>query len=259
VPEPFDISSIELPEDSEVHALLQVCPDEEGIRYTNDEFLVHGQDTAMDIFLILRGNCLVEQPDAPRERTPGSELAVIQAEPDSPVFVGEMAYLGGGYRTAAVRSVMATHVIRLQPHHLDTIMEELPGMTRILCRQFAQRLGEANTFIKTFQELSAMEASQRFLKTGDVLVNAGDAADRLYQVIDGCVAESDGGDTVIQHGDGPSTFVHAAEFFSEGKHPYGVTARTSSIVLGLERSSVEAIIRNFPDLALELLRSQNTK
>lgn len=256
MPEPFDISSIELPEDSEVHALLRVCPDVEGLRYTNDEFLVHGEDTAMDIFLILRGNCLVEQPDAPRERTPGSELAVIQAEPDSPVFIGEMAYLGGGYRTASVRSVMATHVIRLQPHHLDTIMEELPRLTRILCRQFAQRLGEANTFIKTFQELNAMEASQRFLKTGDILVNAGDPTHCLYQVIDGCVAETDGGDAIIQHGEGPSTFVHAAEFFAGSTHPHGVDARSSSIVLGLERSKVEAIIRNFPALPLELLRGE---
>ncbi len=253
MPDPFEIDSIELPKDSEVRDLLRVCPDIEGLRFANDEFIVHGEDTAMDIYLILRGNCLVEQPDAPRERTPGSELAVIQANPDTPVFIGEMAYLGGGYRTASVRSVMGTFALRLQPAHLDTIMGELPGMTRILCHQFAQRLGEANTFIKTYQKKNAMDISQRFLGPGDRLVEAGAKADILYQIVDGCLEEKNGRDGLMQPAGEAPVFVHAAKFFAGGVHPCDVVAKTQCIVLGLGQSRKEAIVRNFPALALGLL------
>jgi CRP-like cAMP-binding protein len=253
VPESFEIRSIELPDDSEVHALLRACPDVEGVRFANDEFIVHGEDTAMDIFLLLRGNCLVEQPDAPRERTPGSELAVIQADPETPVFVGEMAYLGGGYRTASVRSVMATHALRLQPAHLDTIIAELPGMTRVLCRQFAERLGEANAFIRVFQEMSAMDASQQFLGPGETLVNAGAPVETLYQIIDGALEVQGGGGRSLAPGNEGPVFVHPGEFFAEGVHPQTLVTTSQCIVLGLGASSKAAIIRNFPELALGLL------
>ena len=256
MPESFEICSIGLPDDSEVHALLKACPDIEGVRFANDEFIVHGDDTAMDIFLLLRGNCLVEQPDAPRERTPGSELAVIQAEPETPVFVGEMAYLGGGYRTASVRSVMATHALRLQPTHLDTIIAELPRMTRALCRQFAERLGEANTFIRAFQEMSAMDASQQFLGRGETLVKEGTPVETLYQIIDGVLEEQGGEGKSFTPGDNGPVFVHAGEFFSEGVHPRTLVSTSQCIVFGLGASTKAAIIRNFPELALDLLEER---
>jgi CRP-like cAMP-binding protein len=189
VPEPFNLDSIELPADSEIPALLKACPDIKSLRFSNDEFLIHGSDTAQDIFLLLRGHCLVEQPDAPRERTPGNELAVIQAEPDAPVFLGEMAYLDETVRSASVRSIMATHTLRLKPAHLDTIMDHFPGFTRVLCRQFARRLGEANTFIKRYQKNNTMDVEQRFLSPGEVLVEAGAPADNLFQLVDGILVE----------------------------------------------------------------------
>ncbi len=256
MPEPIDIDSIELPEDSEIHELLRVCPDIEGVRFANDEFVVHGEDTAMDIFLIIRGNCLVEQPDAPRERTPGSELAVILVEPDAPVFIGEMAYLGGGYRTASVRSVMATVALRLQPRHLDTIMVKLPGITGILCRQFSQRLGEANNFIKAYQEKNVMDMVQRFVGPGEVIVNAGDTADTLFQIVDGRLIETEGGEDVFQPEGDWRDFVHPMPFFQGGKHPATVVVKEPSVILGFSGSCRDAIVRNFPELAVRLLQEK---
>lgn len=257
MPEPFDVHTIELPEDSEVHALLRDFPDIGGVRFANDEFVVHGEDTEMDIFLLLRGNCLVEQADAARERTPGSELAVLRADPDAPVFVGEMAYLGGGYRTAAVRSVMATHALRLKSTHLDHIIDKLPDMTRILCRQFARRLSEANNFIKSFQKKNTMDVSQRFLGPGDVLVEVGTPVKILYQVVDGCLAETGAGSAVFHPADTTPVFVHPESFFSESPHPHTVVARVQTIVVGLGVARKEAVVRNFPELALQLLQNTN--
>jgi len=258
VPEPFNLDSIDLPADSEIHALLRACPDIESLRFGNDEFLIHGSDPAQDIFLLLRGHCLVEQPDAPRERTPGNELAVLQAEPDAPVFVGEMAYLGDALRSASVRSVMATHTLRLKPAHLDTIMDHFPGFTRVLCRQFARRLGEANTAIKRHQKNNAMDVEQRFLSPGEVLVEEGTPADKLFQLVDGVLLEKGEPEKTIRtEGEGP-TFIGTRPFFLGGTHPSRIVAKTPAIVVALGKSREAAIIRNFPELALALIRSINS-
>lgn len=256
MPDPFNLDSIELPAESEIHALLKACPDIESLRFANDEFLIHGSDTAQDIFLLLRGHCLVEQPDAPRERTPGNELAVIQAEPDGPVFLGEMAYLGETQRSASVRSVMATHTLRLKPTHLDTIMDHFPGFTRVLCRQFARRLGEANTFIKRYQKNNAMDVEQRFLNPGEVLVEAGATADHLFQLVDGIMVEKGDPEVTIRASDEGPTFIGTRPFFQGGTHTSRIVAKTPAIVVALGKSREAAIIRNFPELALGLIRER---
>jgi len=256
VPESYSLDTIELPRESEIHALLAACPDIEALRFGDDEFIIHGGDAAQDVFLLLRGHCLVEQPDAPRERTPGNELAVIQAEPDAPVFIGEMAYLGGGFRSASVRSVLSTFTLRMKPAHLDTIMERFPGFTRILCRQFALRLGEANTFIKRFQKHSTMEVEQRFLNPGDTLIAADAPADRLFQLVDGVLIEHGEIERRIQPGDNGPVFVGSRPFFLGGAHPHRISAKTPAIVIGLGKSREAAIVRNFPDLVLALIRER---
>jgi len=242
-----------MPEDAEIHALLDACPDIEPLRFVNDEFIVHGSDEAQDIFIILRGNCLVEQPDAPRERTPGNELAIITADVDNPVFIGEMAYLGGGFRSASVRSVMASFTLRLKPAHLDTMMERFPGFTRLLCKQFALRLGEANVFIKRYQNDMAMSVSQRFMNPGDVLVEAGDPADAMYQLVDGVLVVKGEEDVRLIPRDGKPCFIASLEFLTDGCHPHRIEAQSTAIVVTLDKSRKAAIIRNFPEIALEIL------
>lgn len=252
--EPFQLDAIDLPPDSEIHALLAACPDIENMRFGDDEFIIQGAEATQDIFLLLRGHCLVEQPDAPRERTPGNELAVIHADPDSPVFIGEMAYLGGGFRSASVRSVMATFTLRLKPAHLDIIMERFPGFTRILCRQFALRLGEANTFIKRYQSTHTMAVEQRFLNPGDLLVDAGAPADKLFQLVDGVLIEHADPERRIKTSDDAPVFAGVRPFFQGGAHPHRITAKTPAIVVTLGKSREAAIVRNFPELLLDLMR-----
>lgn len=254
MPEPYLLDSIDLPPDSEIHALLAACPDIDPLRFGDDEFIIQGGDSAQDVFLLLRGHCLVEQPDAPRERTPGNELAVIHAEPDAPVFVGEMAYLGDGFRSASVRSVLATFTLRMKPAHLDIIMERFPGFTRILCRQFALRLGEANVFIKRYQKNSAMDVEQRFLNPGDTVVEAGAPADRLLQLVDGVLTEHSEPARLIRTDENGPVFVGSRAFFLNRPHPHRISAKTAAILVTLGKSREEAIVRNFPELVLELIR-----
>jgi hypothetical protein len=153
---------------------------------------------------------------------------------------------------------MATFTLRLKPAHLDTIMDQFPGFTRILCRQFALRLREANIFIKRYQTNNAMAVEQRFLGPGEVLAEAGAPADRLFQLVDGVLLEKGDPDTPIRASDDGPVFVGTRPFFQGGAYEKRVVAKTQAIVVALGKSREAAIIRNFPELALEMIRNSDT-
>ena len=259
MPEPFDLGDLGLPEDSEIHALLAACPDIEPVCFRDQEYLIRavsssGADaTAADIFLLLRGSCLAEQPDAPEERTPGHELAIIEGRPGAPVFVGEMAYLGGGYRTASVRSAMCTWALRLEPKHLDTILEGFPGFTRILCGQFCVRLAEANQLLKRYQAETRMAVERRFLAAGEVLFRDGEPADPLYQLVDGVLLRSVGRSEEEIRPAAGCCLIEPRPYFADGVRESTVRAKGPAVLVGMARSSKRAVVRNFPGLVLDLL------
>ena len=264
MPERFNLGDLGLPEDSEIHPLLAACPDIEPVCFRDREYLIRaeplpGDDAAdADILLLLRGSCLAEHPGAPEERTPGHELAIIEGSPVAPAFVGEMAYLGGGYRTASVRSVMSTWALRLKPKHLDIILERFPGFTRILCGQFCGRLTEANELLKRYQADTIMEAERRFLAPDELLFAEGDAADRLYQLVEGVLMRSVGGaeeEIRPERGSGGEAcgFIEPRPYFSNAMRASTVRAKSPAIVIGIAGNSKRAVVRNFPGLVLDLL------
>jgi len=264
MPKQADLGDLEIPGNTELPALLAACPGAEVLRFHDQEYLIQAEDPgehgarAGDVFLVLRGSCLVEHPGAPQQRKPGSELAVIEGTPDRPVFAGEMAYLGGGYRTASVRSAMNTWAVRLKPQHLDTIIERFPSFTRILCGQFCKRLREANELLKRHQANTAMAFDQVSLAPGDILFRAGDPAERLHQWIEGVLVFEAGGARETIPGDpgapGPAPlFIEARPYFLDGVHQGTVRAKSQAIVLAIHKASKQAVVRNFPDLVLDLL------
>jgi CRP-like cAMP-binding protein len=263
MPEPGDWDALRLPEGSEVRALLAVFPDLELLRFHDEELLIRGGEESLDIFLVLRGSCLVEHAGGPEhpgeERRAGSELAVIEGRPDAPMFAGEMAYFGGGRRTASVRSVMTTCALRLGPKHLDRIIGEspaggFPGLTRILCRQFSERLAETSAQLRFYQDRPAMRLEQVFVSAGDTLFLEGDPADRLFQLVSGpLVQETSSGETMIVP-DGPNpVFVAPGRFFRGQPHEHTVRAVRPCALLAVSHDHKLAVARNFPELVLSLL------
>ena len=127
----------------------------------------------------------------------------------------------------------------------------------LLCRQFALRLSEANVFIKSYQKNNTMAVEQRFLGPGDVLVEAGSPVDQLFQLVDGALLEKGEKDMVIRSMEYGPVFIQSRAFFTGGVHPHRIVAKTSAVVVALGKSREEAIIRNFPELALALIRESN--
>ncbi len=265
MPEPFDLNTIPFPEGSELPEFIAACPDASALRFANDEYLIRAEEAGLDIFLLIRGSCLVEHPAA--EGASGAELAVVEASPDAPVFVGEMAYFrapGGaasfsaGYRTASVRSAMSCWALRLAPRHLDLIIERFPGMTRVLCRQFTHRLRETNEMLRHFQEKMRAPFDQRFLQPGDTLFEAGRPAKHLFQLVHGAVREqSHGVSREIDASPDPAhpVFLGARAYFTGGNYEATVAAASGAILLVFGPEAKAAVVRNHPGLLLSLLTS----
>ncbi|MCC6144172.1 MAG: hypothetical protein IT368_10245 [Candidatus Hydrogenedentes bacterium] len=251
MPAPFELAEIAVPEGTEVAAFLEAYPDLACMRFGDDEFLVRqGDDTDNATYLLLRGSCLVEYGIA-EVRQPGHELAILSAEPDRPLFVGEMSYLGTGIRCASVRSTMNTYAVRLKPDHMDQIIERYPGLTRQLCRQFAERLQESLRQLQRFREEQALEATQVYLKSGDVLVEAGTPAETVYQLVVGVLVGSAGESIRVRPGVLP--LVGLGPYLRGGSYPETITCQTGCILVAIGSGARLAVIRNFPDQVLGLL------
>ena len=254
MPTPFDLALLHLPENSEVQELLRLCPDAAPLRYGDGELLVAPGDAGQDIFLLLRGGCLVEHADAPEERTHGHELAIVEGSPDMPVFVGEMAYLGGGRRTAVVRSALNSFVLRLKPAHIDRIIERLPNFTRTLCRQFCKRLGEADELLRREHARAAMNCRTLSLQTDEILFESGQESRELYQLVFGALSEEvTGGAPREITCAGEPVFVGAREYFTAMPRRSTVRAKGNCMLVGIDAASRRAAVRNFPELVLGLL------
>lgn len=250
MPTPFEIASINFPQGSEVPRL--VMESRGGIaclKYLDEEYIVRAGERRQEVFLIIKGSCLVQRDGAGEERRSGDELAVIEASPETPVFVGETAYLSGGPRTASVRSALNVWALRMEPAHLDFIIERFPGLTQNLCRQFAKRLKETNAALTSLRERMAMDVTHAVVGQGETLFYRGDNCESLYILVDGAVElEGDEGFTEVRPTGPEPCFLNAAAFARQGKQTHSARALTSSMLNTIPVSSRHAAIRNFPQL-----------
>jgi CRP-like cAMP-binding protein len=251
---PLDRGDLALPPGTEVARLLASHPDIMAERFADEELLIRSGENDDDIFMLLQGACLVEQPDAPERRRAGDAVAVLEAAPDAPVFVGEMAYLGRHPRSAGVRSVMAVTALRMKPAHLDAIITGYPGLTRILCRQFAERLRETNQHLHALRSRMALHPEALHLECGESLFTAGEPATRLYQLVEGAL-ECGKGHAWCRIAQTPGTpcFLEARAFLARSTWPVSARAQTRCVVLVHGEKSRAALVRNYPELVLEFL------
>lgn len=255
MPTAFDIASINFPQDSEVPRLvLESRGGIECMKFLDEEYLVRAGEQRQEVFLIIKGSCLVQREGAGEERRSGDELAVIEATPENPVFIGETAYLAGGPRTASVRSALSVWALRMEPAHLDFIIARFPTLTRTLCRQFANRLKETNAALAHMREQSAMEISTSVLGQGEAIYYKGDPVESLYLLVDGSVdLEGPEGFSVVQAGRPGPTFLNAADYLRGAKNSCGAYAGSTVVLNVIPAACRHAAIRNFPQLVDALL------
>jgi len=151
MPQAFDLKTIRTKALDEISRLIERHPDITPMLFGPGECLVQEGDASQEVYVVLAGEYVVEQkpmfPDAPP-----SVLAKVSCGPENLAIIGEMAYLGGGQRrTASVKAIGNLQVLRLQPGHLDSIIESCPTLTRVLCLQFAGRIRQMNEIIRQME------------------------------------------------------------------------------------------------------------
>ena len=254
MPDPFDVSALNIPESSELGKLLAQCTGIAPVRFVDGEFIVREGEKDMDTYLLVRGSYVVEQ--APKEGSPPqpNALSIETSDIDSPTFVGEMAYLGGGFRSASVRSSGACHALQLKPEHIDTIIDDYPLLTRVLCRQFTERLREANEVLREHHSHLAMDVQRITKNPEDVVYKRGETADTLYQLLAGTVVredESTGKEVAVAT---PlSGFLDPGPYLRKGTCSATVRAKTRAILVAVAGNSRAAFVRNYPELVLRVL------
>jgi CRP-like cAMP-binding protein len=254
MPESYDLAELNLAEDSEIIRILDRCPGIERMRFNEGEYLIEQGDRSMDTFLVIDGGYVVERSDPDSEGCQPQFMASVLSDQTTPSFVGEMAYLGGGFRTASVRSFGRTYTLCLKPEHMDTLVEEFSFFTRILCRQFTARLTEANDLLKLHHDRLVMDTEKHFLGPGNVLFQKGEKADALFQLVRGVLRckDDESGATEPFTIDG---FIEPLPYFQETIWPYTVVVETSAVVVEVSKNSKLALTRNYPDLVLNLLQT----
>lgn len=248
-------ADLNLPEAHALLALREACPDARPQRFSDGDLIVDSADPTRDCVLLVRGSCLVEAPGSVAMRKPGSEIAIVEATPEAPVFLGEMASLvDGTERVASVRSAMNTWGIRLSPHDLAIVMERFPRLTQVLCRALSERLREVSLHLRQFRHDHALGFTHVFLNPGEELYAPDAPASTLWQIVQGSVTLRwpDWTETVTAQGDKPC-FLELSAYLRNRPYAGHATAATAVMALCLPDTARLAVVRNFPALVLDTL------
>lgn len=251
MPTPCDVAELTIPDESELNALMTGLPGIAVLRFTDGEYLIRQGEATVDTYIVISGGYVVEQAlsaTGDGERSTRTIAAVV-ADPDTPTFVGEMAYLGGGFRTASVRSAGNSVALKLGKTHLAAIINDYPYFTSILCRQLTRRLQEANQAL----EVLSMDATLHMKPAGEILVKAEYPAETLYQLVDG-VLMREGDQEAIGPDDLDMGFLDPGPFFLDGVYAKTVKTADTCMVVAITKASKQAVIRNYPDLLLGLYK-----
>jgi len=244
----------------EVEAFVRGLPSPpEAIRFHAGEYLIREGEEEQCIYLVLRGAYVVERSSSqgsatgqPAEGGEGRPTVIAAAAGDigeEPVFVGEMAYLGSGIRTASVRATFNTDALELLPEQMEIMLAQCPGLTRTLCRQFAERLKETSDALDEMARSLAVKAEPVKMPADTQLWEAGQPADVLYQRITGLVVRSDTGAPVPVIED----FLEPGPFLGGGTYAYAAKTDSPCMLVRVPASSKQALVRNYPAVVLELL------
>ncbi|MBN2308242.1 MAG: cyclic nucleotide-binding domain-containing protein [Candidatus Hydrogenedentes bacterium] len=255
MPDTFDLADLSIPEDSEYHRLKQRCPGVRCLRFGDGEHLTRYGELADDIFLIMKGGFDVEERTDSADSRPGVLASCDVHDVSSPAFIGEMAHLGSAVRVASVRSRGECYTIAMRPDDLAVITAEFPVFTRILCRQFSERLRKAVDEVNEHRRLFATQPERRTLEAGEVLFARGDAADTLFQLLDGAfVRETEDGEEPIHR---ESLFLGVLDpmpYFCDAHHESTVKATSEAKVIAFRKTAKLALVRTMPELVLHCLR-----
>ena len=125
--------------------------------------LVEGDETNKDVYIIRRGSMIVEKKIG--------EKPVFLSYLPAGAYVGEMALIDGGGRTASVKAAIRSEVIRLPGEAFLRLMERKPALLE-KARADMGRRREVNAFIEARKENFA-GAVDMYSETAQFLIDNG--------------------------------------------------------------------------------------
>lgn len=178
---------------------------------------------------------------------------------DSGESVGEIALLTGQQRSATVRSLVDSDLIRLSKTGLDHISEKYPDLAVKLVDQMLPRIQRTQLALAVTRLLGPLDAqalhdlqrkvSWRHLTAGEVLIRQGEVEDTMYLVVNGRLAmetidEVQGARILGEIERGESV----GEFAMVSRQPRSATilALRDSDVVGISRKVYEELVSAQP-------------
>lgn len=256
MPNRFDFESLGLGEASELHRLLRQNPAIEPRAYLDGEFLVRDGEDSQEVFIVLKGAFVVELAPVPPAARP-TILASTECDLDHLAIVGEMSLLGTHRRSAFVRSVGKTLTLCLGLDHLEALLHGFPGLTRLLCQQFATRLRDTKQRLYDLQQKFTLNTHQRIVEPGEVLFRAGEPADTLYQAVIGTIRVERSGHSEVMPSDKLFLgFLEPGPFLRNQPQSATAIAEERCFLVGIGKGSRAPLIRTYPELAMHVLETE---
>lgn len=224
-------------------------------RYQDEEVIVAEGDSARELYVLEEGSVRVERAD-PASGT-GRYLAMVTAEPGRMQAFGEMAYFLDGSRTATVRSIGGSIVLKVESRSIPLLFHRCPELVRELFAGLVDKLRQTTAELRGLQDLFALRAEQRFVTPETSLLHdVGETPAWLHRVVSGQVTlEDPEGDTVVVRPSGPTDgFVDPGPFLAGRPATRRARAVPGSILISVPRASALAAVRSFPETIVGLMR-----
>lgn len=195
----------------------------------------------------------------------GSETIATELEPGA--IVGEMALLTGQVRTATIRALQNSQLVRFSKAGFERLADSRPHLVTEFARRVMPRLQLtqlANILTSTFGDLDPSvlrqfqaEAEWRHLGAGEILFRQGDHSDAMYVVVNGrlrIAVQADNGDERIVGESGPGQLV--GEFALLAGEPHSATAYAlrEAGIARISRALFERLVAQSPEVLLPITR-----
>lgn len=202
-------------------------------------------DTGANLYLILRGEVVVEKPGDSTQR-------VATLRPGA--FFGEMALLTDAARSATVRAVSQLSLLDIPRDTIRAIVEKQGRVRKLLMRFFRARmvgsLMVSSDLFKPFSVEDRRKLVTRFrlreLPPGQVVLEQGTRSDGLYLVLAGSVEVYMPENDIVLSELGSGDVFGEISLLEDADTAASVRAKTRGWVLRLPRDDFKELIASYP-------------
>ncbi|MBM4133436.1 MAG: cyclic nucleotide-binding domain-containing protein [Nitrospira sp.] len=180
--------------------------------------------------------------------------------------LGEIALLANQPRSATVRAIMPSELLRLTKAGFDRFLVQHPDIKQQLERLATSRQsGQSLALMDLFRGIDRAALDQVIqdstwlrLSGGDILFRQGDPADCLYTVVNGrleAIIQSEGGGDPAVRPIGRGTCVGEMALLTDAPRSATVRAVRDSELIRLSRAAFDRLLHDYPQAAVELSRT----